>query len=380
MNMMIKISFTGDTMCPEPMLKAYATETGHDFTPAFAKIKPVFDETDFLVVNLETPIAGKELDYVNERYRFNSPSAFAAAVKDLGADLVTLANNHCMDRDVIGIVNTLDNCKKVGLDAIGIYKTEADSRDIYVKEIGGIRIAFLNYTYGTNAFSHKLYLPEDKQYMVHLTQAEELLPGSIHLLQTEEEIAEQEKALYHPPTELTKPYLDRMKEDIRRAKEMADLVIFCLHCGGQYNPEPEAYTKMLCKHIKDSGADLIVGMHPHLIQSCETEDDMTTVYCLGNFMFSPRTDKDRPLPCDIAYSAILHAYIDPESKKLEKLSFHLAYVQEDEEHHTCIRDTAELFAENPDEDLKEEILYYVNRFIGKDIYSGIQKEYTLWEK
>ena len=202
---MLKISFTGDTMCPLELQEAYATETSFDFTPAFAAIGPVFSETDFLVVNLETPIAGKDLGYTNERYRFNAPDEFLTAVKDLGADLVTLANNHCMDRNTEGIVNTLDACQKADVDAIGIYKTEAESRKIYVKELSGVKIAFLNYTYGTNAFAHKLYLPEDKKFMVHLTQAEELLPGSIHLLQTEEEIVEQTKALYEPVTELTKP-------------------------------------------------------------------------------------------------------------------------------------------------------------------------------
>lgn len=82
-----------------------------------------------------------------------------------------------MDRGEQGILNTLENCRELGVDTVGAFKTANERNKIYVKNIGGIKVAFLNYTYGTNAFAHHRYL--EHKYMVNLFQPEECKEGSV---------------------------------------------------------------------------------------------------------------------------------------------------------------------------------------------------------
>lgn len=98
-------------------------------------------------------------------------------LKKAGLNLLCLANNHIMDRGEQGILNTLENCRELGVDTVGAFKTANERNKIYVKNIGGIKVAFLNYTYGTNAFARHRY--SEHKYMVNLFQPEESKEGSV---------------------------------------------------------------------------------------------------------------------------------------------------------------------------------------------------------
>ena len=149
---MIKITFTGDVMSGQRIDALSKRENGYDYFPLYNGLKKYLGDCDYLVTNLETPIAGGECEYTNERYRFNTPDGYLDVLQDLGVDLYCLANNHCMDRGVAGIKRTLETMKQRGLDYIGLAGSEAEAKNVFVKEIGGIKVGFLNYTYGTNAF------------------------------------------------------------------------------------------------------------------------------------------------------------------------------------------------------------------------------------
>ena len=87
------------------------------------------------------------------RDRFNTPDALGDALKDAGFDLVSTANNHCLDRGYDGMVRTLDVLDKLGLAHVGTYRSaeeRAAQNGVYVADMGGIKVAFLSYTYGTN--------------------------------------------------------------------------------------------------------------------------------------------------------------------------------------------------------------------------------------
>ena len=93
--------------------------------------------------NLETPIAGEGLKYTYERYRFNTPSLYLYAIKNAGFDLLSCAMNHCMDRGEEGIDNTLNNIASAGLEATGIFRTQAECDKPFIKDINGIKISFV---------------------------------------------------------------------------------------------------------------------------------------------------------------------------------------------------------------------------------------------
>jgi len=168
---MAVIRFTGDLLCSPRMIRL----ARGNFDSVFEKAN--LKDCTYLVGNPETPFAGEELKYTWERYCFNTPASFLHSMKKAGFDLVSLANNHCMDRKETGILKTLENCEAAGLDTVGLYATPEDRDFLFVKTLDGIRVAFINYTYGTNAFAHGHFL--EHPYMVNLFQPEETKPVSL---------------------------------------------------------------------------------------------------------------------------------------------------------------------------------------------------------
>ncbi len=378
----VKVSFTGDILCSQSMINGCKTESGYDFQPLFEGVERTFHQSDYIVGNLETPVAGEELKYTFEPYCFNAPLEYPDALRRWGVDMVCLANNHCMDRGEEGITKTLRNCHKLGIETAGLYMTAEDREKCFVKEIGGVKISFINYTYGTNAFAHKRFLQRDSRCRVNLTQPEENLEGAIHLLLPLNEIKKQSEEFYlnqnHTYENILKPYHRQMEEDIKRAKDESDIVIFCLHSGGQYNTEPDAYTQMLTGKIREWGADIIIGLHPHIIQQCTVEDDFVTVFCLGNFMFSPQNTAEESL-IDKNYNVVLHIYARKETKKLTKVTFSLMYVSDDIQSLPHVDDMYDIYTQKPNEKLKNEILHFANYFAADNRYTKVCREYTLWE-
>ena len=372
----MKITFTGDILCQQDMTE----NSGKNYFPMLEKCDTLFKNTDYLVGNLETPIAGGELGFTNERYCFNTPNEFLDMLKNAGFNLLSLANNHCMDRGEEGMLNTLANCKKYGFDTVGVHENAAEREKIFVKELGGIKVAFVNYTYGTNAFAHHRFIKDGNGYLVNLFQPEETKEGAIHLLLPAGEIEKKVKEIYFGDGEVyercVKEYLDRLQGDIARAKEQADFVIMLAHIGGQRNAEPDAYSKLIMGKIKEFGADVIVGLHPHVIHPCDTENGYLTVYDLGNFLCSEESfhnDTD----IDQSVSAILHLYLQKVNGKVKmEVGFQISKLVT-EKGVPVVYNLYDLYQKTGDESLKALSVKYANFFAGKEIYTEIADEYIL---
>ena len=372
---MAKISFTGDIMCSPNMTNIAKGDYSSVFSHAY-KLK----NCDYLVGNLETPIAGEEMEFTHERYCFNTPENYLTALKECGFDLLTLANNHCMDRDEQGIINTLKNCLNAGFDTVGIYAS-AEKRDtLFIKELDGIKVAFINYTYGTNAFAHHRFLKHP--YMVNLSQPEETRPGSIHLLNSYEQIGREVESIYTQENnlEIVKPYLDQLENDIKRAKEEADYVIAVIHNGSQYIREVDPYSLFLADKIKQFGADIIVGHHQHLIQSCLTDDDgYFKIFCLGNFMCDGKIEADDFYFDAPLFNAVFHLCIhrrDDNSIEAKK-AFSIYTTVKDKAGMPCAIDSYDVYKKRDETYLKEKILRYANWFAGSNRYTEVKEIYEL---
>lgn len=370
--MKAKISFTGDLLCYPSITEGLGGKYDFCFENG-AKLK----ECDLLVGNLETPVAGEELKYTHERYCFNTPTEFIEAMKRCGFDLLTLANNHAMDRGEKGILKTLENCRRAGFDTVGMYATKKERDTLYIKELNGIRVAIINYTYGVNSFAHKRFF--DHKYMVNMFQPEETLPGSIHLLNSNEEIGADLDRIYFgdgKEFELVKPYLEQLEDDIKRAKEEADCVIMVMHSGGQYNDEVDPYTRFIAQKIKEFGADIIVGHHPHIIQKSRVEDGYLTVFCLGNLLDDPVLVGEKDI--DHTFSAVLHLTIekDEKGKVSIKRQFSIYRVTVNEGI-PQINDSYDLYTANPDPRLERDILHFANRFANTDGIKAVAERYDI---
>ncbi|MCR8912365.1 CapA family protein [Barnesiella sp. ET7] len=249
----VSLLFAGDAMQHQAQITSARTGEGYDYSGCFELIAPEVSAADYAVVNLEAPTGGAP--YTGYPC-FSAPDEFPAALQQAGFDLFLTANNHCLDRQSRGARRTLQRLDSLGVDHIGTYESDRSLERFhpFVTNIKGIRIAFLNYTYGTNGFT--------------------------------------------PTPPLIVNYIDRarIKHDIRRARELqAELIVACLHWGNEYQLLPNATQKELADLLVDEGVQLVIGAHPHVIQPMELRCDKQgnpqalVVYSLGNFISNMKT-------------------------------------------------------------------------------------------
>ena len=245
----------GDIMCHNTNYQtAYNSSTKtYDFAPAFLNIAKYVEKRDIAIGNLETTLAGKEIGYSGYP-TFNSPEELGVAIKNIGVDVVSTANNHCMDKGSKGIVNTLDNLDQIGISHTGTNRTKEEQDTILVKEVNGLKIAFLSFTYGTNGIN----IPSGKEYLVNLI----------------------DKDLILEQIELAK-------------KQNPDIICASMHWGIEYAQKQNKEQEQLADLLFKNGVDIILGNHAHVIEPMEkrtiTLDDGTqkecfVVYAQGNFI------------------------------------------------------------------------------------------------
>lgn len=164
----MRITFLGDVMIKKQQISKLNCCIPENYNSIFEYLKDDIASSDYTIVNLETPIAGQKLGYTSELYSFNAPIAFGKAIKNAGIDMCITANNHCLDRGIDGLKNTIINLKNIGLKTIGTH-IEKD-KSYVIEEFSGVKVGFLAYTYGTNAFSNHEYLEKKTEYMVDMFQ------------------------------------------------------------------------------------------------------------------------------------------------------------------------------------------------------------------
>lgn len=245
----------GDIMCHNTQYQdAYNSDSdSYDFSYVFDDISLYTKTADLCIGNLETTFAGKDRGY-SSYPTFNTPDELATNLKKLGLDVLTTANNHCLDKGIDGLNRTIDILNDADISHLGTYKSQEERDTVFIKYVKGLKIAFINYTYGTNGIT----VPSDKPYCVNLIDNDLIL------------------------------------KDINSAKEQnADIIVACMHWGTEYNTTPSNSQKETADFLFKNGVNIVLGGHPHVLQPMEkrtvTLDDGTTkdgfiIYSLGNFM------------------------------------------------------------------------------------------------
>ena len=254
--------FVGDAMQHQAQLDK-AKEIGkakgeYDFAECFSMMGPAVENVDYAVVNLELPLGGAP--NFSGYPCFSAPDSYAESLQNTGFDLFLTSNNHCLDRKDKGARRTLDILDSLKIDHIGTYRNSDERTQLVplIKDINGFKVAFLNYTYGTNG--------------IKATDGAEVA------------------------------YIDkkRMKDEIDLAREKgAEIVIVAIHWGIEYVLLENKVQRDLADYLVDCGVDMIIGGHPHVIQPMkvvrnEKEDkDVLVVYSLGNFISNMKTADTR---------------------------------------------------------------------------------------
>lgn len=248
----VQFLFVGDVMQHGGQIQgAYnAKKDAYDYRDCFQFVKPVIQQADIAVANLEVTHAGKPYKGYPQ---FSAPPELSEGLADAGFDVIITANNHSCDGGSKGVTKTLDELDKLGLRHTGTFrnKAERDANYPLVLEKNGLKVAILNYTYGTNGLSVAL-------------------PLIIN-------------------------YIDSavMKADFNKAKANgADIIVCTLHWGTEYQSLPNDYQKKWEAFCYRQGADMVIGGHPHVLQPVVKKTiggkEKLTAWSLGNFVSNQR--------------------------------------------------------------------------------------------
>lgn len=291
----ITIKAVGDIMAHK-IQNQYAYNKGagaYDFSDSFIYLKDFISDSDIAIGNYETT-TNPNLEYSGFP-RFNTPPEFIDAIKKAGFDVLATANNHSLDTELDGLISTIDAIEARGLDYIGTQKDGADR--ILYKDVDGIKLAFLAYTYGAN--------------------------GRENLIEVREEIPELN-------------YLndEKIESDIRRAKAKgADFVIVYPHWGIEYQSYPNDRQVELGRDMIEWGADLVIGNHPHVVEPYEyvqASDGRTgfIAYALGNFISFQNLENNNDIRTEqsVAYEIELSKDLASGAKEISDIKAHPIWV------------------------------------------------------
>ena len=247
-----RVSFVavGDNLIHDTVYEQAAarSSSGYDFSDAYERIADKISEPDVAILNQETIISTEH--NVSSYPMFNSPVEVGDEMLEIGFDVFNIATNHSIDCGEKGLVSAINFWKSKNAVTTGAYLNNDDFNNIPMRDVNGVKIAYLGLTESTNGLS----LPDDSDVILVKASDESLL-----------------------------------QQRIMKAKETADVVIVNAHWGNEYTHEPTDAQRELAQKLAAWGADVIVGHHPHVIQPVEyitNSDGRKTLvaYSLGNFI------------------------------------------------------------------------------------------------
>lgn len=251
----LTILFAGDIMQHGPQIQAAWDDSLniYNYKPCFQYVAPIIQKYDIAIANLEVTLAGAPYTGYPQ---FSAPDELAAGIKNAGFDILATANNHSCDRGDKGIIRTIGILDSIGLLRTGTFRDSSDYRanNPLVLEKNGIKLALLNYTYGTNGLTFTY-------------------PAMVNLIDENKVIA-----------------------DLDYSKSLkVDFIIVFFHWGNEYQLNPTNEQRHLAEISQQHGADAVIGSHPHVIQPFEyyespdsTLANKLIVYSLGNFVSNQR--------------------------------------------------------------------------------------------
>jgi gamma-polyglutamate biosynthesis protein CapA len=238
----IKLLFVGDIMMTRSVERKI-NDLNKKFIFPFLNILNYLKSFDYVIANLEGPISDKGIK-VGSIYSFRMKPEVSEALSKANINIVNLANNHIFDYSKIAFEDNLKNLEKNNIKYFG------NSYEPLIIEKEGIKIGFL----GFSDFLKYLEVKENKIGVAVVNS--------------------------------------NLSEIIKKAKEKVDILIVSFHWGEEYKKIANERQRKIAKIAIDSGADLIIGHHPHVIQNIEKYKDKFIFYSLGNFIFDQNFSKE----------------------------------------------------------------------------------------
>jgi len=246
----VRLVAVGDIMMHSDVKKAARQSPDQEesgFTSLWADVLPILKGSDIAFGNLESPVAPRS-GKPGMPFQFNAPEGLPKALRASGFTVLSTANNHAFDQGAVGVTETLDRLKEVGIVAVGSGETQAKAEQPKIVEKNGIRFAFLAFT---DLFNIDLNRKATEPWVRPLD-------------------------------------LEPAKEAIKAIRSQVDVVVVGLHWGNEYQHEPTQRQRDIAKGLVEAGADLILASHPHVLQPIEQLEaggrKAIVAFSLGNFI------------------------------------------------------------------------------------------------
>ena len=210
----------------------------------FANSTDYLENSDVTIANLEAPFTDDGEPF-EKQFNFKVPPEYARGVKASGIDVLTLANNHIMDYGETGLISTIQTLDEVGLLYSGAGRNITEAHQPALLEVRGKRVAFFGYSM---TFPKEFYAREDTS------------------------------GTAYPEPEL-------MEANLASWEDSVDFTVVSFHWGAEKVDTPKDYQVYFAHLAVDSGADLVLGHHPHVLQGIELYKNRLIAYSLGNFAF-----------------------------------------------------------------------------------------------
>ncbi|WP_309063385.1 CapA family protein [Streptomyces sp.] len=218
-------------------------EAGLDFGPLFAGVKPVISKADLAICHMETPV-GKPEGPFQGYPEFLVPPQVLTALKDVGYDTCSTASNHTFDHGMKGVRRTLDVMDEVGLGHTGSARSAEEAEKINIREVNGVKVAHLSYSW--ESFLNPT--PEKQRWAFNRLSTEEI-----------------------------------KKAETRARDQGAEVVILSAHWGLEHYNEPSVPQLQLAQRLtEETGVDLVIGHHAHVVQPIQKVNGTWIAYSLGN--------------------------------------------------------------------------------------------------
>jgi len=248
----VTLMAVGDNLIHKPLMqqaRARAGGAGYDFRACYDGVRSLVGRADLAVINQESILAS-DVAEPSSYPMFCTPTQCGDAVYELGFRAISTANNHVLDKGTKGVLASLDYwTTKPGVVTFGSYRDEEDFNTPRVLEISGVTFAFTGATFGYNG----LQLPQGSQLVLPLVEDE-----------------------------------DRLRRAVEVGKQAADVMVVSLHWGNEDSQIVTDAQRTLARKLAEWGADIILGHHPHVLQTMEFIDkpgggQAFVAYSLGNF-------------------------------------------------------------------------------------------------
>ena len=246
-----RVIAVGDNLYHTSLLESGQYDTGEwNYDHIYEHVLDEIQAADLAFIDQETVLTSDH-NAISSYPSFATPTEVGDAIIKAGFDVIESATNHIDDYGYDYMAQTFEfwRTRYPDIPVLGIHETQEDADTIKVKEVNGISIAMLDYTYGTNNSG----AGEGKEYMISIFDKE------------------------------------KVASDIQKAKAVSDCIIFVAHWGKEDESMPTEYEKEWAAFLLEQGVDVVIGGHPHVLQPYgrmydDSGNEMVIFYSLGNFV------------------------------------------------------------------------------------------------